>query len=341
MQSPRAILLAPLLALAALFGACDGDDGAPPVSATGAAGTWEAGVGLTVTPATPSATSSPTSPPASRVDVVVTEDTEHYAIVGTTTEEIFEALNGSNLVDESGVPAIGLTDARWSYEYTARESRVACDMESLTLSLDIVVTLPSLTNEEELPPGLRSRWLNFSAAVLAHESTHVQLERNGVEELRVLLEGLAPEPAGCAGLEDTVERMITEHREVVTARHQQFHAEEEQRLAAARAPLQQRLDDSLASIEARNAEADALKPRINAVAAQADARRAELNALVAPYPDGVPEPQYSQALALQREVQTLVATYNGLIEQYNALVAEVDALVTQRNALLEEFVWIQ
>jgi len=334
-------LVVPLLALAVLLAACDAGDGAPAVSATGAAGTWEAGVGLTVTPATPTTTASAAPTAAPRVDVVVTQETEHYAIAGTTTEQIFEALNGSNLVDESGVPAIGLTDARWSYEYSARETRAACDMESLTLRLDIIVTLPSLTNEASLTPGLRSRWVNFSAAVLAHESMHVQLERAGVDELRVLLDGLAPEPRGCAALEATVERLITEHREVVTARHQQFHAEEEQRLAAARAPLQQRLDDSLASIEARNAEADALKPRITAIAAEADARRAELNALVAPYPDGVPEPQYSQALALQQDVQTLVATYNGLIEQYNALVAEVDALVTQRNALLDEFVWIQ
>ena len=335
---PRGMLIAPLLALLA---ACDAGGGTPAVVATSAAGTWEAGVGLTVTPATPVATPSAAPTAAPRVDVVVTETTEHYAISGATTEEIFEALNGSNLVDESGVPAIGLTDARWSYEYTARESRADCDMESLTLRLDIVVTLPSLANEGSLPPQLRARWLNFSEAVLTHEATHVQLERQGVDELRILLDGLAAEPEGCAALEAIVERLITEHRAVVTERHQQFHAEEEERLAAARAPMQQRLDDSLASIEARNAEADALKPRISAIAAEVDARRAELNALVAPYPDGVPEPQYSQALALQGEVQSLVATYNGLIEDYNALVADVDALVTQRNGLLDEFVWIQ
>jgi predicted secreted Zn-dependent protease len=272
---------------------------------------------------------------------VVTEDTESYAISGTTTDEIFEALNGSKLVDESGVPAIGLTDARWSYEYTARETSERCAMESLTLRLDIVVTLPSLTNEASLDPQLRARWKAFEDAVREHEMTHVELERAGVEELRNLLDGLAPEPAGCSALEATIEAMITQHREVVTQRHQQFHLDEEARLEEARAPLQARIDAALASIQSRNAEADALKPRISAVAAQVDAKRAELSALVAPYPHGVPEPQYSEALELQREVQGLVSTYNALIAEYNSIVAEVDGLILQRNALLEEYVWIQ
>lgn len=331
-----------MLALAALFSACDdaGDSvGAP--SRSPSAVTWEAGVGLTVTAPTQTATARVEPTPDVRVDVEVTEETEHYVISGSTTDEIFEALNGSNLVDDSGVPAIGLTDARWSYEYTARETRLSCSMESLTIRLDIVVTLPALVDESLLAPGLRVRWEAFSDAVLAHESEHVRLEREGVEELRAILEDLASEPNGCAALEATVDRLITEHRAAVTARHQQFHADEEARLEAARAPLQQRLDDSLAAIEARNAQAEGLKPRINAIAAEVDAKRAQLNALVAPYPDGVPEPQYSQAVALQNEVQALVGTYNSLIGEYNSLVAEVDALVTQRNALLEEFVWIQ
>jgi hypothetical protein len=59
----------------------------------------------------------------------------------------------------------------------------------------------------------------------------------------------------------------------------------------------------------------------------------QLQSIESRYPNGIPEPTYSQYVALASEYRTLAAATNDEISRYNALATEANAVRSQMLTL--------
>src|SRR5262245_39942223 len=138
-----------------------------------------AGAGLT-------ACSSP--PPAPLPQPAVVEasvSTTYYPVRGTTTATIFTAIDANGPVETSGRRAVGMTSVDWKLTSGDVDARaVPCVFPSLTVKLNVVVTLPRHETPDDLPTDLRERWERFVARVAAHEQRHVDIYLEGAKAMK-------------------------------------------------------------------------------------------------------------------------------------------------------------
>src|SRR5262245_45183434 len=132
----------------------------------------------------------PPAPPRQPVGVETSVSTRYYPVRGTTTAAIFAAIDANGLVDTNGQRAAGVTTAEWKLTSDDVDARaVPCVFPSLTVALNLVVTLPRHETPDALPPDLQGRWERFAARVAAHEQRHVDIYLEGAKAIKARLEG--------------------------------------------------------------------------------------------------------------------------------------------------------
>src|SRR5205085_10930474 len=104
---------------------------------------------------------------------------------------------------DQGQRASGLTETSWSLSWDNNHDQKSCAIVSMTIKLDIKVTLPALDRAERLPASLQSYWNDFSNAIAAHEQHHVDIALGGANDLKNAMAGIASQ-SSCSGLEGDV-----------------------------------------------------------------------------------------------------------------------------------------
>ena len=250
------------------------------------------------------------APPQPTVTLTTTRATTYYSVRGTTTNKIFEDIKAHGLNEQDGKHAEGLTSAKSEMALKALETSALytsegalCTPESVTITLDLLVTLPRHERPNDLSNDLRERWQQFVEGVAVHEQHHVDIAVNGANVLKTGIETVLKNWASCAELETILRRLWKSQQVEIDKAHGEFDA-------ADRARVDATLDDL-------SRRAGAVRENINAVTA----RIAKANGTCSRPTD---------------RIQALCRQYNALVDNHNALAAEYSSRVERRNRLASE-----
>jgi len=253
--------------------------------------------------------SPPPAPPQQPAVVETSVSTRYYPVRGTTTAAIFAAIDANGLADTRGQRAVGVTSAEWKLTSGDVDVRaVPCVFPSLTVRLDLVVTLPRHEAPEVLPAELRDRWERFAARVGAHEQRHVDIYLDGAKAMKERLEGTRT-TVSCADLEKAIDAAWRAQQADIERAQTEFHGADESTARSEREALQARLDSTRARLEPAEADIRRLDAELAELRRQVDAGRADLVA-------------QHNALAGRRR---------GVVEEYNQLVADTNGLIDALN----------
>jgi predicted secreted Zn-dependent protease len=325
------------LSVVALFAAACGDSG---------------GSSPTPTPEDSPGIIVPTSAPnGDRVQLETSVTTEYYTVHGLTTKDIFTEIDNNGLTDSAGRKAIGLTTTHWSYSWS-RSGSSECSITSMSIDLNLVVSLPRHEKVNDLPETIRAKWQSFAAGVAAHEQRHVDIALSGARRLRDDMASISGR-SSCSALEEEVKDAWSRGQEKITEDQNRFHLDEDGRLAALRRPLEtqiganrSRMSDLEQRIRAMDRELDGLNSQVAALDLQIAQVKAELDSLDKTYPGAKPPEAQARYEELREQYNDLVRTRNTLANQYNNkleerknLAAEHDNLLEATNALVETYNW--
>jgi chromosome segregation ATPase len=208
-------------------------------------------------------------------------------------------------------------------------------------------------NEASLPAALQTKWDQFEASVTKHEQTHVDINNEGARTIRDKMTGIKS-ASNCDALAKQVDALWNTEQQAIETKQNTFHATEDARIAALRAPLQSQIDvnrgriatlaDQIAGLDSSLAT---MKSDLNNVSDQLDALKGQIDAILEKYPSGnLPSDVFSQYEDLRRLYNALAPNFNQLVAQYNSSIAqrnqvadEHDKLVDATNVLVDQFNW--
>jgi predicted secreted Zn-dependent protease len=256
------------------------------------------------------ACSSPSpAPPRQPAGVETSVSTRYYPVRGTTAAAIFTAIDANGLVDARGQRAAGMTAAEWKLTSGDVDARaVPCVFPSLTIMLNLVVTLPRHETLDALPADLQSRWERFAARVAAHEQRHVDIYVEGAKAMKVRLEGTRT-AVSCADLEKAIDAECRAQQADIERAQTEFHTEDETTARGEREALQTRLDGTRAELEPVDTEIRRLDTELADLRRRVEGGRADLVA----------------------QHNTLVGRRHTLAEEHNRLIADANGLIDALN----------
>ena len=280
----------------------------------------------------------PPTPQRDWVMLKTSSSTQYYSVRGTTTSVIFDDIERNGLFDSKGRRAVGLTSGKWSIDWKSVETTrpSTCSLESMTIALDLVVTLPRHEVPNDLSRNIRANWQRFVASVAAHEQRHVDIYLNGAKTMKTRMEAILTNSASCSELERVVRSIWTSQQAETERVQDEFHIEAEAKTQNDRKPLQVQIDANERRLTAINSELqgvdqtlDNLKRQRNTTHARIDAVKAEMAK------SGVSLPKCSQS-PLTTSIQALCQRYNALAAANNALTDEYNGTASRRNNLADE-----
>jgi predicted secreted Zn-dependent protease len=279
---------------------------------------------------------APTTP-LEQVLLKTSSSTRYYAVRGMTTGAIFDEIDRNGLVDTKAHRAVGLTSANWNMDWKALEAgRSLCDSRSMTITLDLVVTLPQHKQPNDLPPDIAANWRRFTAGVAAHEQRHVDIYLSGANRMKSRMEALLAKPASCSKLETVIRGLWASQQAEIEKAQDQFHAEEDAKSRNDRKPLQAQIDVNQARLAAIDAEMKGIERSLEALERRRDTTQAELKAVQAEMGKSGASPSSCSQAGPSRRIQGLCQQYNGLVASYNTVVEQHNGAVLRRNTLVEE-----
>ena len=293
--------------------------------------------------------------PAARewVKLRTSTSTQYYMVRGNTTRAIFDAIDSNGLSDGKGRRAVGLTVVHWNLGGALQSGPSSCDTASVTIALDLSVTLPQLDQRDGLSPDLEAKWQRFAARVAAHEQRHVDIYLDGAKRMKRRLEVALARLSSCAALQTTIQDIWRSQQAETEEDQERFHLDDDARLQTDRTPLQSRIDANRARLTglesaARAADLDleGLTRQMNATSAQMEAVATEMRQSAgASFNCAHPRPS-SHLQTLCQRYESLATAHRTLVERYNALVErrrllgdEHTRLVETTNDLIEVFNW--
>jgi predicted secreted Zn-dependent protease len=280
--------------------------------------------------------------------------TKTYAVRGATSETMFDYIARNGPTDDGGQRGSGLTTAKWSYVWKGNASKVGCGIASLTISVDLTVTLPKHESPQSLTPIVVKSWERFETDVNTHEQRHVEIYLAGANTMKQTMEVIEPKPS-CDVLEKEIGAVWSGQQKAIEAAQESFHKEEDARLALARQPVQSQIEGnrgkiaSLSSqIKGMDDQIESLRKDLKAAEEQISPVESQMQSLEGGYGRDMPPPIATRYQGLQQQYRTLVARYNSLVDQHNAAVerrsrtsAEYDQLITSTRDLVETYNWIR
>jgi predicted secreted Zn-dependent protease len=301
---------------------------------------------------TPSASGSGTAVESEGIKLQTSQATSYYDVQGLTTEEIFRFIEANGPTLEDGTRGSGITSVVWAYDWTGSQDGGGCKIDSMTIRADIAVLLPRHANETALPPGLRANWDEYERGVTIHEQRHVDIYLDGADDIKAHMSEIGSEK-DCQLLESRVESIWSDEQTRINGLQQQFHREEDQRLAARRAPLEAQIQANRGKLSALQSQISTLDRRITSLKAelasldvQLDNVEAQIKQITEQFPGVLPETVRTRLEALVIERNELLGSYNTRVDAHNDaladradLLAEYDPLLAATNALVEQFNW--
>lgn len=268
--------------------------------------TVEATVPLPTAQATAAPNVEPMRPVEERIRVEINKSTEYFMVSGETTSAIFRSIasNGPKIGSDH---ALGSVLGQWDL-YRVVSS---CSVRSMTVTLDIVVTLPGRL--ETTQRDLRDRWGQFTRAIEKHEQQHVDIYLDAAEEMQRQMFAL---DGSCASA-DAVDRIFAEQTDLTERAQDEFDRDDERDIANRRLPMKSRIETNEARLDELNRQIESAEANLSSIKRQLDSAQGQL--------------------AYNR----LVAEYNSLLVTRNALGDEFNRLRVLTAALIEDFNWAQ
>lgn len=279
-------------------------------------------------------------PPAPQREWVLLETSrsiQYYSVRGTTTTAIFDDIDRNGLFDTKARRAIGLTSAELRIDWKTVETRPApCSLESMTIRLDLVVTLPRHDQLSELSPDVRVNWQRFAARVAAHEQRHVDIYLDGAKMMKTRLEKMPTESSSCSEL-DRVIRSIWAGQQADTDRAQEeFHLADDAKIQNDREPLRVQLDLRQTRLSAIKSEIRGLDQTLDDLRRQRDMTHVEIDTVKAEMVESGATSSACSQSGLTSQVQALCHRHNALVVAHNAIVGQHAGAVAHRNNLADE-----
>ncbi|MGE0056902.1 MAG: DUF922 domain-containing protein [Dehalococcoidia bacterium] len=348
-------LLAPISALLLLAAACSGGD--KPAEPTAAPDATPTGVSQAQSQATTlpviSGTTTSQNLSSDRIILDTNTSTKYYNVTGTTTVDIFDSIDRNGPRNDKNEKGSGLTAASWAYRWQPQNSPDGCIIASMTITLEIVVTLPKHASESSLNASLASKWKQFAASVDRHEQTHVDINLAGAKTIREKMASIRS-AASCDALSKQVDSLWNNEQQTIENAQNTFHAQEDARIADLRRPLQSQIDVNRAriatlatQIQGLDSSLATMNADLTNVSNQLDALKGQIDAILAKYPTGnLPSEVFTEYEDLRRLYNALAPNFNQLVSQYNSAIAmrnqvadEHDKLVDATNVLVDQFNW--
>lgn len=280
----------------------------------------------------------PPTPQRDRVMLKTSSSTQYYSVRGTTTSVIFDDIERNGLFDTKGRRAVGLTSGKWSIDWKSVETTrpSTCSLESMTIALNLVVTLPRHDLPNDLSRDIRANWQRFAASVAAHEQRHVDIYLNGAKTMKTRMEAILPTSSSCSELERVVRSIWTSQQAETERVQDDFHIEDEARTQNDRKPLQVQIDANRRRLTVIDSELQGIDQTLDNLKRQRDTTHARIDAVKAEMAkSGVSLPKCSQS-SLTTSIQALCQQYNALAAAYNALTDEYNGTASRRNNLADE-----
>ena len=318
-------------------------------------------VPATPEPGDPVAYASPEAPESATrgLSLSLTSEREdvYYPVFGTETHDIFEAIKANGPVsgeETEGHFTAGLAEYEATLQTQTRMSQGTCVIESGTVAVGFVVTLPRHEQYDSLSEELQVRWDGYERRVAAHEQRHVDIFRGVIDEVTVEIDELSGRFADCDALEAETNAAWDTAFERDRALQAGFHQEVARLSLDARGPIEDaidaneaRLDDLKTRLEGWSVESADLGAQVDAMDADIAVLVARLDEIEVAYPDLVlPEPLFGEYEALSGDAQTLIEARNNLasqhgdlVEAFNAATDEFNAINAANNELIEELNW--
>ena len=153
-------------------------------------------------------------------DAVVVESSEaYYALPDTTLSDVIARLNRTRLAGAGGQMSQGLTEYHIQPSWRPVGAGGRCRVSSLTLEVQVRITLPTWPGEVTRPEEERASWRTIEDAIRSHEYRHRDLTVGAAEDLARDLEAL--ETRGCRALEQAFAGEVA----LADARLQEAHAQ--------------------------------------------------------------------------------------------------------------------
>ena len=261
---------------------------------------------------------------------------------GGTSRAIVDAIDGNGLSDGKGRPAVGLTSGHWNLDWSGRQDGSGfCSAASMTITLELVVTLPRLDQPDGLSPDVEARWQRFAARVGAHEQRHVDIYLEGAKRMKTRMEAALARPSSCAALQTTIRSIWASQQAETEDSQERFHLEDDARIQTDRSPLQAQIDTNTARLTAIESEAREADLALDDLARQISATRGRIDVVEtemaqsagAPFTCSQPRPT-PRLHALCQQHDSLVTAHHALVERHNGLVQRRRALGDEHTRTL-------
>ena len=131
----------------------------------------------------------------------------YYDVQGADYNALLGALNSHG-------PCHGRADWKISYKYQSRKEAGGCKVSSLTIDLELLMTLPRWTPPAGASADLVSRWERYIAALRVHEDGHLDHGRNAAREFQTVSGSAAAADCGAldGALRQRFARLIADYQ---------------------------------------------------------------------------------------------------------------------------------
>ena len=277
------------------------------------------------------------APPRERVVLKTNSFTRYYSVQGMTTRVIFAEIEKNGLIDSKAHRAVGLTSADWNMDWKGLEKqRGICDPRMMTITLDLIVTLPQHKRSSDLPPDLASNWRRFAVGVATHEQRHVDIYLSGAKRVKSRMETILARTASCAELEKAIRGLWTGQQAEIEKAQDQFHAEEDAKSHDDRKPLQAQIEINQNRLTALGAELKTVDQTLDTLRRKSEATQAEIKTVLAEMSKAGTAPPSCAQSGLSRRIHGLCQQHVALVAAYNTLVEQHNSAVTRRNTVVDE-----
>jgi len=305
-------------------------------------------------------TTEPISNTLSQIDISLIKslDTVYYQVTGQTTQDIFASMEMSgpkvdDLADDRF--AAGLTELQSTYSYEFAERRSDCSLQSVTINISLLVTLPQHSTPELLSQSQLIKWRAYVESVAAHEQKHVDIHVARYEAFQETIDNAPVTYSDCDLLQSYLGSAWETESALDDQQQQDFHDSEKVRLKELNAPLQTRIDINqvkLDEFQARLTEFDqqiaVIDDDVARLVAPMSTYKSPIDAIRLQYPDLVLPPDiyddYSSLLSewnlLNDERNQLITDRNDLVQQRHFIVGQFNLLSEETNQLNDELVWV-
>jgi len=270
----------------------------------------------------------------------------YYDVWGTTADEVFASIRRKGLGGVPGRAASGVTKANLSASMQISSTPGGpCRIESLALTLTIDVTLPRHAAAGSLDRATRESWETYATGVEAHEYEHVGIEEQGLREVKAKMERVLEDPTlpgpGPEPCQRLVDEVLALQRRETDARHERFHEQEARWLRDSQQEVRTEIEGMDRRLAGYAASLRTLDERLAALRAEQAMLDAELRALIAELGPSLPEPEFSQATALQAAIAELGSEIAGESERRDAIAEEHRRLAETRRRRAADLGWIR